>query len=633
MKNFLPFLIAIILGFSYLLTSVNHNSDRFKSYNSNFQSHHFLSDVGDCIELAKKLQLQLKNNASQEAVKTNYFKLRKCFKSAEHWIAFLDEEFYNLRLNGAPLVKIDPQLSHLDTKRPVGLQVMDEMVVELNLDKLKLVYLLKGFESDLMIFKKRSEHVLIQDRFVYESIKNQLIRIYTMGVTGFDAPGSLNSIEDAKNSIESMMKDLQVLPGGSKVSGVFSEMRKYMLLNQNFETFDRFEFYQQYIQPCINKIIELQKGNRIEFRYQVSDLLLPTKDTVSDIFNDEFFNTAYYGINVENIGDKKKVEALGKLLFYEPALSANNERSCSSCHKAGMGFSDQVKKSKAFNNKGVLSRNSPTLINAVLADKYFHDLRATTLMTQIKHVVGNDKEFNTSYQAISNKLRTSKEYIDLFSAAFRHVPQSQIISEYTINMALGGYVQSLTSFESEFDKGIRQEHQLSGDIIAGFNLFMGKANCATCHFPPTFSGLVPVSFTESESEVLGVLEGDKSVVLDKDLGRYNNGQAKERHEINKFAFKTPTIRNVELTFPYMHNGGYKTLKEVVDFYNNGGGNGVGLNLEFQTLAADSLHLKDKEIEQLIEFMNSTTDTTNMTSIPMRLPTVPGLENRIVGGTY
>ena len=166
---------------------------------------------------------------------------------------------------------------------------------------------------------------------------------------------------------------------------------------------------------------------------------------------------------------------------------------------------------------------------------------------------------------------------------------------------------------------------------------MGKAGCGTCHFAPAFSGLVPPLYHESESEVLGVplYNLDSVAVIDPDVGRYK-GNLKEHANIYKHSFKTTTVRNVSLTAPYMHNGVFETLEEVVDFYDKGGGQGLGMEVEFQTLPPDKLELTAQEKLDLVRFMEILVDTTNMTVQPTRLPTFendPQLDQRKIGGNY
>jgi cytochrome c peroxidase len=205
-------------------------------------------------------------------------------------------------------------------------------------------------------------------------------------------------------------------------------------------------------------------------------------------------------------------------------------------------------------------------------------------------------------------------------------------------MALAVYVGSLAGMNSEFDKYIKGElSQLNPSVKNGFNLFMGKAVCGTCHFAPVFNGTVPPDYKESESEVLGVPENPyvKKPTIDSDEGR-GKALLKDKVFFNKYAFKTPTVRNVKLTFPYMHNGSYKTLNDVVDFYNKGGGKGIGIVLEHQTLPFDELKLSKKEMNDIVSFMESLTDTIGLTSKPKRLPTFRNnaeWNNRKIGGEY
>lgn len=148
--------------------------------------------------------------------------------------------------------------------------------------------------------------------------------------------------------------------------------------------------------------------------------------------------------------------------------------------------------------------------------------------------------------------------------------------------------------------------------------------------------MVPPSYLENESEVIGVPHSKDTVNprLDGDLGR---GKAKVHEQVDIFrhSFKTPTVRNVALTAPYMHNGVYETLEEVMDFYNKGGGVGLGIDIPNQTLPFDNLNLNANEIRDIIAFMKTLTDTTGLTGLPEKLPTFQdvSLNNRKIGGLY
>jgi cytochrome c peroxidase len=246
-------------------------------------------------------------------------------------------------------------------------------------------------------------------------------------------------------------------------------------------------------------------------------------------------------------------------------------------------------------------------------------MRETTLERQIVHVITGAEEFRNDFLIIAKRLDAHPEYPTLFKQAFAsadperqsaHQPAMQLA---TLTKALAHYIRSLDNWNSPFDQYVRGETDvLDPAAKRGFNLFMGKAACATCHFPPTFGGIVPPRYIDTESEVLGVPETfpvlpGSSLRFDGDLGRGLLNQ----NAIFQRAFKTPSIRNAELTGPYMHNGGMNTLEAVMDFYNAGGGIGIGLDVPHQTLPSDSLGLTKREIGDIIAFMKSLTDTTGL----------------------
>jgi cytochrome c peroxidase len=253
--------------------------------------------------------------------------------------------------------------------------------------------------------------------------------------------------------------------------------------------------------------------------------------------------------------------------------------------------------------------------------------------------VRDEKEFNTDFLDIVEKLKQSGEYRSLFASAYPEHPQYQI-SKWSISNALACYVADLRSFNSPFDQYVRGEREaIAAEVERGFDLFMGKANCGTCHFAPAFNGTVPPYFQESESEVLGVpaaAHGPDSLILDPDPGRFASYKPIDQTPFYLHSFKTVTVRNAALTAPYMHNGIYHSLEEVVDFYNKGGGAGMGIEVPYQTLPDTPLELSEQEVQDLVAFMEALTDTTGMTVVPAQLPafeTHPEWNKRRVGGTY
>jgi cytochrome c peroxidase len=178
---------------------------------------------------------------------------------------------------------------------------------------------------------------------------------------------------------------------------------------------------------------------------------------------------------------------------------------------------------------------------------------------------------------------------------------------------MAAYVRSLHPMNSAFDDFLRDGAEvsaaagtMSAGAVRGANLFMGKAQCATCHFIPLFNGLIPPDYAVTEFEVLGTTADDHldRPRLSPDSGRFGSYPL----PFFRGAFKTPTVRNAALTAPYMHNGGFRSLETVVDFYNRGGGAGLGLSVPEQTLSADSLRLSVGEMNDIVLFIHTLTDS-------------------------
>jgi cytochrome c peroxidase len=293
---------------------------------------------------------------------------------------------------------------------------------------------------------------------------------------------------------------------------------------------------------------------------------------------------------------------LGKKLFNDANLSKNRTISCASCHNADKAFTDGLKFSNSNVHNIAVDRNAPTLLYAGFQRAFFYDLRSQDLENQIEEVMNNKKEFDLSSSEITKRITSKNEYKVLLTKSF---PDKKTLTPFEIRNAIATYVRSLMPFNSKFDRYFKGKESLTKAEENGFNLFAGRAKCATCHFVPLYNGTIPPWFSISESEVIGVPKSVnwKTATVDADLGRYNTNQMEEF----RFAFKTPTIRNIEKTGPYMHNGVYETLEEVVKFYELGGGNGIGMNLEHQTLPFDNLKISEKEKKDIVLFMKTLTD--------------------------
>ncbi|GLB52019.1 cytochrome-c peroxidase [Neptunitalea chrysea] len=563
-------------------------------------------------ELDAIAEMYKNGNAELSILQSAITKSRLQYKRIEFYLEFYYPEFVKSHINGAPLLHTEVEGTNINVLTPEGLQSLDELIFSDNAyeERAHVFGLARKLVSNYSMLHKRLTENDVPDFLEIESLRLELVRIFSLGVTGFDTPGSLNALQEAAAALTGMKMYFSEVYGSDqgtaeeeRVLLLFDKATDYLKAHTDFNTFDRLTFLKTYIDPLY---LQLKYFNS---RY-TSDYLSYTAswNTQSEsIFSRDFLNPyAFTGLKKEE--DSKELYDLGKKLFYDPLISGDKKFSCATCHQPSKGFADGVAKSMSNVQGKTVLRNAPTLLNAVYADRYFYDLRAFTLEQQAEHVIFNPAEFNTAYSAIIKKLEASKEYVKMFTKVFG----KDGVSRDNFSKALASYVLSLQSFDSDFDKYVRGEiNTLPNSVKNGFNLFTGKANCATCHFSPTFSGLVPPLYNENESEILGVLADNTSIphMLDADEGRYENSVHVERAWIYKKSFKTSTVRNVKLTGPYFHNGAYKTLEEVVDFYDQGGGVGMGLNVTNQTLPEDALNLTEQEKKDLIVFMEYLTDNS------------------------
>jgi len=599
-----------------------------------------------CERLYQSTQ-QLTEGNLKEAQRS-FINARYAYKTIEFLAAYLDEEFIGNNINGAPLLSLEPNAPQLSVIEPEGFQVLEETLFGDNPleEKVAIATLTESLNRSAQELSYLRQ-TYFTDRQVIEAVRMALIRVFTLGVTGFDSPVLANSLPEATQVLVSLQKAIQLYVPlietkdatlAHRLKNTIAEAVDYLAENQDFDSFDRLSFLKDYMNPLYADLLDAQLSLHIETYYETSSPY--RKHAVNyfakNIFDKDFLNPFYY----TRMSSKQYTDAtvqLGRTLFFDPILSKNNERSCASCHQPEKGFTDGLSKSLATDNKGTVKRNAPTLLNAAYADRYFYDLRSEALEDQMDHVIYDHREFQTSYLSVFEKIKKSDDYVAMFTEAFPEMNEQQV-SKHTMTTALAAYIVSLTSFSSPFDRYVRNEQEeLDASVKRGFNLFMGKAACGTCHFAPTFSGLVPPIYHESESEVLGVpnTTDTAAMEMDADLGR-SLGVIKEYVDFYQHSFKTTTVRNTALTAPYMHNGVYATLEEVVDFYNQGGGEGMGLDVPYQTLPPAPLNLTEQDQADLIAFMESLTDTSQVNQVPRKLPTFAENEDwnqRKVGGTY
>ncbi|MAZ71841.1 MAG: cytochrome-c peroxidase [Flavobacteriaceae bacterium] len=552
-----------------------------------------------------------RDQVSGDSLQAIFTNARLAYKKIEFYVTYYNPEFAGKHLNGAPLLKIAKSGNQPTVVPPEGLQVLDELIYAENPseEKVQIAALSKKVKTEFNLLANALKQTKPSSEDLVLAARLQLVRIFTLGLTGFDTPGSANGLEEAKASLLAMKELIaneplvHKYPKSNDILGLFEGAISQLERDTSFETFDRLFFLRNYIDPLYKELGD------VPIEINLANLKNHTawNPKSTSIFATDFLDPYFY-TQLQSSSDSQKLRQLGEALFYDALISGDNTMSCASCHNPELAFTDAKIKSLSSIEGVTVLRNAPTLLNAVYAKRFFYDSRAFTLEQQVEHVIFNPKEFNTAYSEILQKLNASEEYQHKFTEAFG----KDTINRENLAKALSSYVLSLQSFNSEFDQYARGEaNAIDTEIQEGFNIFMGKGACATCHFAPTFSGLVPPLYIETETEILGVLKDPKSKKpeLDSDEGRWKNGIASEAAWIYERSFKTPTVRNVEKTAPYFHNGAYSTLPEVLDFYNQGGGAGMGLHVTNQTLPDTALELTATEIDALIAFMNALTDTS------------------------
>lgn len=282
---------------------------------------------------------------------------------------------------------------------------------------------------------------------------------------------------------------------------------------------------------------------------------------------------------------------LGKKLFFDPRLSGDGNMSCATCHNPALGWSDTQETAKGVKSK-VLGRASPTLFNTAFNTIQMWDGRKKSLEDQAMGPMEATVEMNMDTKKLFQWLNSNKEYTRLFDKAY----PGEKIAAPAVSKALATYERTIISNNSGFDRWVKGDKSaMTSQQVNGFKLFVGKAKCAVCHSAP--------NFTDDGFHNVGLASwGDKN----PDMGRYSERPLK----LMKGAFKTPTLREISRTAPYFHDGSAKTLKEVVQHYVNGGVVKTNLSPNME-----KIKLSDKEIDDVVAFMNALSSPYNAVSLP------------------
>lgn len=327
----------------------------------------------------------------------------------------------------------------------------------------------------------------------------------------------------------------------------------------------------------------------------------------------------------DNPTTPEKVE-LGRLLFFDPVLSGDNTMSCAHCHHPDLGFSDGLPRARGKGSRGVgaerkggveLARAAPSLWNALYNQRQFWDGRARDLEDQARNPITHPSEMGEDPDGLVKEIKNSLEYRRLFDRAFGAIKDSSPVTFDNIVKAIASFERTLVSFRSRFDRYVAGDPAVF--TVAerrGLKLFFStKARCSECHGLPNFAN--------RDFKVIGVPDPP-----DGPRDEHNPAAEPGRGGAPGSAFKIPSLRNIALTAPYMHNGLFKTLDEVLDFYAGGGGRGRGLDVPLQDDKIRKFPLKPEEKADLIAFLRTLTDASAFPGfpdhVPSGLPVVPRL---------
>ena len=314
----------------------------------------------------------------------------------------------------------------------------------------------------------------------------------------------------------------------------------------------------------------------------------------------------------ENPQTAEKI-VLGRSLFNDKRFSANGSVSCASCHQADKAFTDGLPVAIGINGQAG-TRNTPTVINAAFYQTQFLDGRASSLEEQALGPFVNPIEHGlTNHQAIVDVIRQDGNYIQQFNKVF-HVPADAVTINHVVK-AIASFERTLIAGNSPFDRYLfgMDQSAISMSAARGSRIFRRKGNCANCHEISWNNAL----FTDNRFYNIGIGFKLLTSVLEELIAGKNPEDLAltdaQRSELGRFnvtkmladlgKFKTPTLRNIALTAPYMHDGSIKTLEEVIEYYDKGGDKN-----RFIDAKIFPLHLTQREKADLLAFMKSLTSS-------------------------
>ncbi len=288
--------------------------------------------------------------------------------------------------------------------------------------------------------------------------------------------------------------------------------------------------------------------------------------------------------------------SLGRLLFYDPVLSMDSTVSCSSCHDPRFAFSDPQKTFSLGVGNGKTARNARPLFNLAWQRSFFYDGRASNLPDQVSHPITARNEMNMNWQEITRRLNSNKGYKQKFGELFKE----KRIDSNMVKDVVSQFLFTLISSDSKFDRVMAQKDKFNEEEFRGFGLINNqtRADCLHCH--PTDGNGLMTTFAFSNNGLDSVFNPEKF----KDKGR--GGVTGKNTDNGKFMI--PSLRNIALTGPYMHDGRFKTLEEVMEFYSSGVHLSANVDSKMGFAYQKGAKLSEREKKDIIAFLHTLTDS-------------------------
>lgn len=568
---------------------------------------------------------------------------RMKLKELDFWLRYLEPIAYK-KINGPLPVEWETEVFEkfeAPYKREgAGLTLAELYLEEDHIEKEELLRLMESSLTATKIFLDDSiTQNLNTHHHFYLANRLFLLNLASIYSTGFECPDTSNIIPELKHMLQSV-SDIYIsfddfFPANALKDDYLSLYQQTIQFAKtqpdDYSRFDHFTFLRRYVNPLFQLSQKMILSNKVRSASFVDYSLNNEAVSIFDknLYSGQNPKGVYIGMDLPD--ELAELRNAGKLLFYDPILSGNNKRSCASCHNPNTAFTDtSVRTSLNMDGINSLARNTPTLLNAAHNHLVMLDGKHINLENQCMDVITNPKEMGADKYVVLKKVLSCPDYKKIFTKYLKYTPEYEKVQLEHIASAILLYYTELSKQYSPFDEMMENKKATTPAVQKGFNVFMSKSQCATCHFVPQFNGTKP-PFVSSEFEVLGVPGDPKFKDLSPDKGRYGIHPANEMLH----AFRTGSLRNAALTKPYMHNGVFGSLEEVIDFYDAGGGAGKGLSIPNQTLSSDSLKLTDLEKKQLVTFIQSLTEDIPLQEPPTKLPLskMKELNNRKIGGEY